>query len=139
MTMNVAAIGRLAVAVHDKAPPTDDEWAQWIEVCARVALRDDAVALAIANGGGGPNARQRGQLSERLKARPMKAAVMTNSSVERGIVTVLNWLGLKTRAFQLSQFEEAVGYLGLSDDESVALQKRLNDFGLHFLATPLAS
>ena len=107
---------RVAVAVHDTVPPTDEEWERWIAYY-KMSERSEGRALIESRHGAGPNAKQRKAMAEAIKGRDIRAAVLTESLIVRGIVTAIAWLGIPQRAFPTGQYEEAASFLGFTPDE----------------------
>jgi hypothetical protein len=114
MAMAMRGLDRLAIAVHSEQPPSDEEWAQWIALCRD---RPGALRVLVETHGGGPNAKQRKALNDALGSRDMRAAILTESLLVRGVVTALAWLGIPLRAFTFDQVRLAADYLELSDPE----------------------
>jgi hypothetical protein len=116
MTMAICRLGRMMVAVHDAAPPTDEEWARWVALVQNPpgpALR----LLVETTGQGGPNAKQRKLLADAMKGLDVRCAILSDSIAVRGVVTALAWLGLAQRAFSPGEHRGAGEYLGLSAQE----------------------
>jgi hypothetical protein len=105
---------RVLIAVHDADPPTDEEWERWMELFRG---RTETLVLVESFDGAGPNAKQRRVLAERTQGIDFGAAIMTDSTVARGIVTALSWLGMPQRAFSPGNYKQAGLYLGLTKEE----------------------
>jgi hypothetical protein len=133
MVMTMWRSDRVLVAVHDSKPPSEDEWARWIELCSQPPGGERLVM--VETHGGGPDAKQRKALAEATADGEMRAAVMTDSLVARGILTALVWLGVPVRPFGVYQHRSAAEYLGLSADEQrtvlEVLRRLRNEAGLH--------
>lgn len=115
--MLMAHNDRFAIAVHDADAPTDDEWSRWLgHFKERPELRE-ARALIESRDGAGPNAKQRKQLAENTKGVDVRAAVLTESLLVRGIVTAIAWAGIPQRAYALAQYEQAADFLELTPAE----------------------
>ena len=124
-TMAFAYVDGVLLAVHPAANPSEPEWEAYIRFCEQLP-KTCRRTLAV-TAGGGPNAVQRKLLQERYlrafvndKMNPMKVAVVTNSSIVRGIVTALNWFNPNTSAFPADAIHEALRYLGVSDPAALA-------------------
>lgn len=116
MTMAMIRLGRVMVAVHDAAPPTDDEWASWVALVGDPAVSDLRL-LVETTGQGGPNAKQRKALADATKGGDVRCAILSDSMAVRGVITALAWLGLAQRAFVPGDYRPAGDYLGLSPKE----------------------
>jgi hypothetical protein len=112
--MLMSHFDRVAIAVHDEVPPTDEEWELWLLFFNG---RTEVRALVESYEGAGPNAKQRRVLAERTQGIDVRAAILTDSLVVRGIVTAIAWLGLPQRAFPPGHFQQAGEFLGLTKDE----------------------
>lgn len=114
--MLMAHFDRVGIAVHDSVPPTDEEWARWIAL-SRDSGSMEGRALIESQHGVGPNAKQRLQMAEAIVGRDIRASILTESLVVRGIVTAIAWLGIPQRAFPLGHYDEALSFLGLTERE----------------------
>jgi len=104
--------GDVMVTVHGPLPPTDEEWRAYLEF-SRTCVGRVTRSLVVSSGAG-PNGRQRTMLMKEFpEFAPVPVAVVSDSSMTRGIVTALSWFGKKIRAFQPSQLTEALEYLGV--------------------------
>ncbi|HET6331755.1 MAG TPA: hypothetical protein VFG30_01010 [Polyangiales bacterium] len=112
--MLMSQFDRVAIAVHDSVPPTDDEWERWMLFYQG---RTEGRALIESYEGAGPNAKQRKALADRTQGIDLRAAILTDSLVVRGIVTAIAWLGIPQHAFPPGHFQQAGEFLGLTRDE----------------------
>jgi hypothetical protein len=128
MAMTMWGHDRLYLSVLHGAAPTDPEWDRWITMSlARVGL-DQRVIVESHNGG--PNAKQRKSLADAMRSEDVRVAVLTGSTVVRGIVTALAWLGIPLRAFPMDAHRQAAKYLELTPaelDRALAELPRLRD------------
>jgi hypothetical protein len=116
MTMAMRRSDRLMVAVHDEAPPTDEEWSRWVELAFDPPTRVLRV-LVETRGHGGPNPKQRKHFADGLKRVDLRCAILSDSMIVRGVVTAVAWLGVALRAFAPGQHVAAADYLELSHTE----------------------
>ncbi len=114
MTMVMAGVGRVCVAVLYRAPPNDDEWSRWLALLRERGGQRVRVLVETQNG---PNAAQRKALAQATRDMDVRFAIMTDSLIVRGIVTALAWLGVPHHAFAPEQLGQAVAYLELSEAE----------------------
>lgn len=123
-TMRYAPHGEVFVTVHSAEPPSDEEWARYLEV-SKFYFEDLRGSLIITDGGG-PNSRQRALLTERYpEFGPVPVAVVSDSPLTRGIVTALRWLGKNIRAFRPTDLAGAFEYLAIPSSEHEALLHRV--------------
>jgi hypothetical protein len=121
--MLMSQFDRVAIAVHDAVPPTDEEWDRWMRYYDG---RTEGRALVESYEGAGPNAKQRKVLAERTQGIDLRAAILTDSLVVRGIVTAIAWLGIPQRAFPPGHFQQAGEFLGLTHDELARAIEEIN-------------
>lgn len=124
-TMAFTFVESVLVAVHLESPPMDDEWARYCAETYRV--RKEMRGCLVHTLGGGPNSKQREQVRLAFDGtRPPPVAVMTGSTLVRGIITSLNWfLDNQLAAFTLSDFDGAFRHLareGCKVDRPLLLQ-----------------
>jgi hypothetical protein len=109
-------------ALHGREAPRPGEWSSYCELL-RDYFRNNAperlrgITLTL---GGGPDSRQRRELVDTMPQVVMAArgAIITNSTIIRGIVTAFAWLqksGLQ--AFQPSDFLRGFAYVGMPSQE----------------------
>lgn len=124
----VQLVGRVGVAVNNATSPSADDWDAYL------AMAGEGMKLAgglarfkqlVVTDGGGPNAAQRKATMD-LASRygdpsTMKIAAVSNNIGVRGMVTAFNWVGAPIRAFSPTQLGEAFAYLGISDDDALAV------------------
>jgi hypothetical protein len=113
-------VGRVMVYVGGARPPSDEEWGAYL-VALRTHVGAHPDCPSIVWPGAAPiSAVQRKQLTAAL---PKKArtAVLTDSMVDRGIVTALSWFVDGIKAFSLLREDEALAHLQLRKDEADAV------------------
>jgi len=108
--------GTLHIIVHSQAAPTDHEWEAYLsdfpEGEKLVQYRVIVYSL-----GGGPNGAQRSRLVHLLSGGAPRAALLTGSSLMRGIGTAVSWFIRTLKVFSLNERAAAFRYLELSSDE----------------------
>lgn len=116
---------QIIILVHTKETPSAEEWEAYC-VAADGWVKDVRGILVVSEGGG-PNSMQRGQLETVLTRERLtgKTAVVTLSSIARGIVTALSWFTPNIKAFSTIQIPAALDYLGVPKDEHESLTKEL--------------
>ena len=113
-TFHWANAGNVRVCVHGIKHPFDKEWHAYVD---DLAVNGGALkGVLVYTAGGGPNAAQRKYLTELWTRRGsmLPVALMSPSTVVRGIVTALNWVLPKPiRTFNPDQPGEAFLFLQL--------------------------
>lgn len=108
--------GRLLVVVHSAANPSPLEWDRLLNE-TEVRGRGKDLRILIISYGGGPDVDQRKQLAKLMAAFPAPRAVMTASTLVRGIMSALAFFNPRMKAFPLHDLDAATQYLGLHTDE----------------------
>ncbi|HMJ09902.1 MAG TPA: STAS/SEC14 domain-containing protein [Polyangiaceae bacterium] len=139
-TFRWANAGSVRVCVHGLTNPFDEEWRAYVD---DLAVNGRALkGILVYTAGGGPNAAQRKYLAELWTRRGsmLPVALMSPSTVVRGMVTALNWVLPKPiRTFPPDQPDEAVRFLQLDAAESRAALAKLNEFRDVLGITPQAN
>ena len=120
--------GNVRVCVHGSKDPFDDEWHAYVDDFA--VSGDRLKGILIYTAGGGPNAAQRKYLTAMWTRRGsmLPIALMSPSTIVRGIVTALNWVLPKPiRTFPPEQPEEAFRFLQLDAAESRIVLAKLDE------------
>lgn len=105
---------RLHIAVGGAAHPSDDEWAAYMDDIGKHV--HELVAVIAVTHGGGPNMRQRNVSKLFWAKHPQRPiAVMTSSTVVRGMASALGWiLGERMiRPFALRDWDGVARFLDL--------------------------
>jgi hypothetical protein len=96
--------------VYHDLSPTPPPVAPWADYLARVTtLQAQISRCLIIPSRGGLTAHQREQVRRLLAARP--TAVLTDSVINRGIITSLTWFGVPIHAFRPGEYREALSWL----------------------------
>jgi hypothetical protein len=121
--------GNVCVVVHGLRDPATQEWREYVDdMAAHVKVLK---GVLVYTAGAGPNSTQRKYLSDmwNRSAITLPVALMTPSTVVRGMVTALNWVMPKPiRTFTPDQVEDALRYLQLNEDEARAALAKLTEF-----------
>lgn len=130
----------LMLVLHTTRDPSASEWVEYERELRRLQQlhphdMEQRVLTLIISDGGSPNTEQRSRFQNELfGGRPAKVALLTNAlsnPVKRGIVRALTWMNTGFRAFEPTDLEGALAYLGQPDlledvwSELCALQTRL--------------
>ncbi len=109
-------VGRVLVYVGGSSTPETDDWDEHIRALREhVAAHPDSRSLVWA-GGARLSAIQRKQLAD-VMPKKTRTSVITDSMIDRGIVTALTWFVDGIKAFSPSEEDEAVAHLDLRDEE----------------------
>jgi hypothetical protein len=118
MTHGPVGTSDLYMAVHGAENPTMDEWdaftAQWKAHAEKVRAAGRRPLSLNVTAGGAPNAKQRSSMDATNKPLQPRVAVLNDSTIVRGAITALSWLGgADVRAFKLDDYEGACAFLGV--------------------------
>lgn len=108
--------GTNIVAVYNPArAPTNAEWSAVLDL---LTGEPRATRILIRTRGGAPNPVQREELLAKLKGDPPLTALLTESAIVRGTVTLLRWFWKQAiAAFNPSDEGKAAAFLSLSPEE----------------------
>ena len=107
-------VGTTMVLVHDERDPTDEDWAEYVEVYREGAFEHGVSKLLVISAGGGPNARQRRAVLTALagKEGTIRTAICSSSAMARGITTAIGWMTpAQLRSFGYEDRHAALDYL----------------------------
>lgn len=113
---------RLLIAVYGSRTPSNAEWAEYRR--ALEGLGEEVNVLAFSSGGG-PSLTQRRQLEDAIDNRPGRAAIVTIDRIARGIVTAIRWFNHDIKAFEPSQWEQALEFLSIDATTGRDVMRRL--------------
>jgi hypothetical protein len=110
--------GGAIFAVANERAPEPADWEVYMTQLAEAFTEADGhpVKLVIFAGGGVPNASMRLKLREVVASRPLRTAVVTDSSVVRAIIGVFSLFVAGTRPFSPSDWRAALDYVGYLQD-----------------------
>jgi hypothetical protein len=102
--------GSLVILVHSRDAPRQDDWKRYVEALGGYVKDPNCTILVVGGAGPGPSAVQRDMLAGVVPKR-VRTAVLTESVLARGIVTLLAWFHENIRAFAPPAIEGAFDYL----------------------------
>jgi hypothetical protein len=108
----------LFVVIHPNRPPSDDEWLAYLRSWSGHDM--SRMRTLVFTDGGGPNASQRKLATEALAGKESMTAVVSSSSMVRGVVTALSWFNPKIKAFSPEEAPRAFDYLRIQTPEEIA-------------------
>ena len=113
--MVTKVVGELQIVIHTAEAPDATEWKAYMRDF--MSVPPERLRTIVFTDGGGPNAPQRKDVNDYLKGRTTTAAIVTPSTMTRGVVTALAWFNPKIRAFAPDRIDEAFKYLGFGSKE----------------------
>lgn len=119
-------VGDIVLCMHNAKAPDDASWQVYIDACiASAELHGGDFSRSrqlIYTDGGGPNAPQRKAVVEAVEqlkgAKEGRIAVVSSSTLVRGIVTVFNWFNFQVKAFSPGEIDAALQFLRVTPDEA---------------------
>lgn len=136
--MRTEIVDGVLLVVHGHEPPTDEEWEAYLGQVKLVVATGRPRAIAVTEGGA-PSLSQRTQLNRILRGTRAVGAVVSESSLVRGIVTALSWFNRGVRSFSPDALDDACAHLGLSDAQVHQLRGRLDALRESLGLAPFAS
>lgn len=122
-TMAWRCEGRLRVAVHHHAPPSRDEWVDYVRAIDEYDGPDQRVL--IRSHGGSPNGPQRKLLTDIEKRRSARSALLTDNTIVRAVGETIGAVISSVKTFGIEDVDSACDYLELESDERVRVGQLL--------------
>ena len=104
-------IGNYLICAYNELSPSEEDARKSLEVFKSLDL--DKVKILTFTKGGAPTASQRKAINDVLHGRSLTTAVVSDSSLIRGIITAFSWFNTKIKAFSGSSIEDAFRYLDI--------------------------
>lgn len=130
---------QVVISLHGREPPTDREWAQYMESLrlAIIALKGDKRGIRgfSISDGGGPTAAQREQVNAFMReytGSRGRISIITSNPFVRAIITALRLFNPQARGFAPSDLSAAIDYLGLTPEQRSEFEFALNQALLAF-------
>lgn len=114
-------VGNVHIVINGTTEPHDEDWRLYMNAVRseEQKMTDFAkMRTLVFSGGGGPNAKQRKEINEFLGGRATPVAIVTSSTIMRGIVTALQWFNPLARAFSPDNVVAAMQFLGTSNSDT---------------------
>lgn len=130
-TMAWDRVGRVVICVSAGASIDQQDWVDFIRWARTGSVPvKDSVAL-VHSFGGGPNALQRGMLTDMFAAEDAKprTSILTDSAVVRGFGIALSWFNPQIRVWSPEKIEQAFDHLGLDKHERSEGTQVLDELG----------
>lgn len=129
----VRLVENVVVVVHTSLPPSNDEWNNYIQtvVAAGRGHGGDLMRCRqlVMTDGGGPNSAQRAaaqKTAAQVNGEAMPVAVVSSSTLVRGIVTAFNWFNMNMKVFSPVEVRAAFDFLRISEGTGDAIWDALD-------------
>jgi hypothetical protein len=109
--------------VHGPSNPTDDEWKAYLEYY--LANERQCTRTLVVTKGGGPNAKQRSETAKVIQSSPTRVAIVSSSTIIRGVATALSWFNKRVQAFHANELDAALSYLEVPEGASKLIQAEM--------------
>lgn len=116
--------GPLVILVHGKGAPSSEDWNAYIQHLDKALQNPGSSILVVAGSAPAPTAVQRDQLA-RVTPKRVRTAVVTESQLNRGVVTLLGWFHENIAAFAPEKIYAALDYLGVPHEERTLVQQSI--------------
>lgn len=101
----------VVLKIGEGTPPTEF-WDQYVEAVAGISKTHTVRVFADGSKANGrPQPTQRKQLSDAVDETRVRAAMLTDNPIVRGVATIFRWLNYQNEAFSTRDVEKALDYL----------------------------
>ncbi len=114
-------VGNVHIVIHGTSEPHDEDWRLYMSAVRgeeQKATGFVKMRTLVFSAGGGPTAKHRKEINEFLGGRTSPVAIVTSSTIMRGVVTALQWFNPLVRAFSPDNVVAAMQFLGVSEGEA---------------------
>lgn len=117
-TIRFTRLDRVVVLVHGVAPPSDEDWAAYLEEAWSLDAVVPGLRTLVLTEGGSPNALQRRSLTTRVRRYgASSSAVVSPARTVRLIVTAFSWFFPEIKFFSPDKLAGAFAYLDLNGEQ----------------------
>ena len=113
----VETVGSMLLLRENRHTPTDRDWDDFLAVLVENRPNFQRLKILVVTDGGGPNADQRKRLERALDGKPVRVAVVTDSTKVRFIVSSIALLNREIKTFSRSEISDAYEHLTLTPVE----------------------
>jgi hypothetical protein len=112
-----AKCDRIVVWLAAKEAPAQDEWQAYTKSVYELGstLPGKQVQVLVVTDGGGPSSVQRTDFVAAMGDVKVRTAVLSSSTLVRGIVTVFNWFNIQNKVFSPKDALGALEFVGVSE------------------------
>lgn len=105
--------------------------ADFDEVTADLSAQPRLTGIVVRPRGSPPGARHRASMQELISKRSLRMAVLTESTVLRGVVTALRWFGLPVECFSDAKLDDALSFAGIPAERLSSARQRFQELLAH--------
>lgn len=115
--------GGLLLLAHTNRPPNDTEWGWYI---AELAKHDPRQLRSLTfTDGGAPSGAQRKQVNDYLAGQASLCAVISSSTMVRGVVSALGWFNSQIKVYAPRDLDAALRHLEVTSDEAPLVRREI--------------
>ena len=119
-------VGSLGISIHTPDNPSNEEWDEMVK-CVK-QCKDLSTFRGISfTDGGSPSPAQRKKTNDVLAGRVVPTAVVTSSSLARGVVTAMSWFNPMLKVFPPDKLDDALRYLQVRDSEYKVIKLEIRE------------
>jgi stage II sporulation SpoAA-like protein len=117
----------IVLLVEGANPHPDSDWSDFLDACdLAMSQNNGKIRVLVVTEGAGPNAKQRQLSLERgWRGNRSPVAVVTDSQLARGIITVFAWFNLNIRAFSTRNLSGGFEFLDCNATEIMELKNAI--------------
>ena len=120
LVFEVLAEHKIVVLCHGPDDASAQEWTRWVELVR--SIRDDHTRYLVYSTGGRPNRAQQAEISEVVRGRAHRVAVISPSTAASFMVSVFALVTPGIRLYTPTQFDKALGFLECTPVEAAAIR-----------------
>ena len=121
-TLLYQKLGNLVVAVQSALPPSDEDWAGYVDLYRRIWHSHHAVRILVVSAGGAPSNLQQRQVDELVPGMTVRIAVVALATPSAQVVRRLIIVNDDMRIFPAEGLDQALDYLDVTDAERQSVQ-----------------
>jgi hypothetical protein len=126
-------INHLFIVLHTEAPPSEAEWKNYIDTTLETSrmpvIGFERMRHLIFTKGGGPNAGMRAYSNRMLEGRTVMAAVVSDSTLVRGIVNAAALFNKGIKAFSPTDWPRAFAHLNVDPSTNNLIWWEIQELG----------
>jgi hypothetical protein len=118
-SLAVETVGSMILLRENRHTPTNSDWDDFMRLLVENRENFPRLKILVVTDGGGPNADQRKRLEKALAGRPVRVAVVTDSTKVRFIVSSIALLNREIKTFSMNEMKDAHAHLSLTTAEQI--------------------
>jgi hypothetical protein len=124
-TLLYQKFGNLVLAVQGSLPPSDEDWAGYVDLYRRGWHRHRSIRILVVSAGGSPSNLQQRQVNELVPGLALKVAVVALAAPLEQVVRRLIVVNDDMRMFPPDGMEQALDFLAVAEAERPAVREAI--------------